>query len=94
MRIFPRVNVRTKARIAAGIVRLLVGSLRLRFVLDDPAAVPERLGRPGIYAFWHEMLLIPAFTHGGLISPLISRSPDGDMITEVVRLFGGEGKAS
>jgi lysophospholipid acyltransferase (LPLAT)-like uncharacterized protein len=36
------------------------------------------------------MLLIPAFTHGGLISPLISRSADGEMITEVVRLFGGE----
>jgi len=90
MRIFPHVNVRTKARITAGIIRLLVGSLRLRFVLDDPAVVPTRLGRPGVYAFWHEMLLITVFTHAGLISPLISRSPDGEMITEVVRLFGGE----
>jgi hypothetical protein len=35
------------------------------------------------------MLLLPAYTHGAQIVPLISRSIEGSMLDEVIRSFGG-----
>ena len=78
-----------KAQIAAATIRLLVGSLRFRFVVDDPDTAPQRMAGPGLYIFWHEMLLLPAYTHSREITPLISASRDGDLMDAVVRSFGG-----
>ncbi|MCJ7544746.1 MAG: DUF374 domain-containing protein [Phycisphaerae bacterium] len=77
------------ARIAAATIRLIGRSLRYRFVLDDPDVVPQRMQTPAIYVFWHDMLLLPAYTHGAQIVPLISRSGEGSMLDEVIRSFGG-----
>jgi lysophospholipid acyltransferase (LPLAT)-like uncharacterized protein len=77
------------ARIAAAAVRILGRSLRYRFVLDDLDAAPQRMQTPAIYVFWHEMLLLPAYTHGAQITPLVSRSLEGTLADEVIRSFGG-----
>ena len=77
------------AKIAAATVRLIGRSLRHRFVLDDPDVVPQRMQTPALYVFWHDMLLLPLYTHGSQIVPLISRSGEGAMLDEVIRSFGG-----
>jgi len=58
-------------------------------VLDDPDLAPQRLARPGIYTFFHEALLIVAYTHGRQITPLASRSRDGEIISSALRRLGG-----
>lgn len=78
-----------KATIAVTLVRLFAGSLRYRFVLDDPCVAPQRMNSPAIYVFWHEMLLLPLYTHCSQILPLVSRGRDGAVIDEVIRRLGG-----
>ncbi len=90
MRILPKVSADTKAAIAAGLIRSWIGTLRFRFSLGDPQAVPHLADGPTIYIFWHEMLLVPAYTHAGAARPLISRGRDGDVIDRVVQRFGGQ----
>ncbi len=78
------------ARIVAGVIRTIGGSLRHRFVLDDLDAAPQRMKAPAIYTFWHESLLLPAYTHSTQIVPLISQSTDGTLIDEIYQLLGGQ----
>lgn len=78
------------AKIAAAAIRIIGRSLRYRFVLDDPDVAPQRRQTPAIYVFWHDMLLLPAYTHGDQIVPLVSRSGEGSMLDEVIRSFGGQ----
>ncbi len=78
------------AKIAAAAIRIIGRSLRYRFVLDDLDAAPQRMHTPAIYVFWHDMLLLPAYTHGDQIMPLVSRSIEGSLLDEVIRSFGGQ----
>jgi lysophospholipid acyltransferase (LPLAT)-like uncharacterized protein len=78
------------ARIAAAAIRLVGRSLRYRFVVDDLDAVPQRRQSPAIYVFWHEMLLLPIYTHSRQIMPLVSRSSEGELVDEVLKRFGGK----
>jgi lysophospholipid acyltransferase (LPLAT)-like uncharacterized protein len=89
MKIFHGVSTATKARVACPILRAWLASLRYRFVVDDPGALPWRIGRPAIYVFWHEAMLMLAHAHVRDASPLISRGRDGDFISAVVERFGG-----
>ncbi len=89
MRLFPNVSTEFKSSVVARILRLWLGTHRYRFVVDDPSAGPNT-APPSIYVFWHEMLLFPAFTHAdGAITPLISLSTDGELISQVVERLGG-----
>ena len=82
---------------AAGIlgacgVRRLVGTTRFHFRYADPSVDPEiarQTGRRYIYAFFHEMMLFPAYYWAWPeMQILISDHRDGELITQVVERLG------
>lgn len=81
------------ARLAAGFIRLLIGTLRYRYVVLDPAVEPGRLGEGfrGVYLFWHDGLLLTA-SRFRQIRPrtwvLISKHADGQLIAETAERLG------
>jgi lysophospholipid acyltransferase (LPLAT)-like uncharacterized protein len=74
------------------LVRRLVGTCRFHLRYDDPAVDPEvarRTGQRYIYAFFHEVMLFPAYYwNWPEMHILISDHADGEMITQVVRRLG------
>jgi len=73
-------------------VRKLVGTTRFHFRYDDPALNPEvarREGKRYIYAFFHEVMLFPAYYWAWPeMQILISDHRDGELITQVVKRLG------
>ena len=84
--------VRAVGASGAWLVRRLVGTTRFHFRYDDPMVNPEvarRTGRRYIYAFFHEVMLFPAyFWAWPEMQILISDHRDGELITQVVRRLG------
>lgn len=84
--------VRAVGASGAGLVRRLVGTSRFHFRYDDPTVNPEvarRLGQRYIYAFFHEVMLLPAYYWAWPeMHILISDHRDGELITQVVRRLG------
>ncbi len=76
--------------VIAGAIRTLGASLRYRFVVDEPDAAPNRMKTPAIYAFWHEGLLLPTYSHSTQVVPLISQSSDGSIVDEIYQRLGGK----
>jgi lysophospholipid acyltransferase (LPLAT)-like uncharacterized protein len=80
------------AWLSAGLMRAIGATLRLK--IDDRGGVLDRPDRPPvIFAFWHNRLaLMPAFAErhcrGRTLLTLISRSRDGDFISDVAAQFG------
>ncbi len=70
-------------------VRAVGSSLSYRFIIDSTDSIPRYHGARNIYAFWHEMLLLPAYTHGRYVVALVSRSRDGAMADDIIRTLGG-----
>ena len=81
--------VKTGMLLASGALHALHATMDIRFVVDDPRADPLRAEERNIYAFWHEMLILPAYTHVRFATALISRHRDGDIIATAVRLLRG-----
>lgn len=85
--------IRWVALVMGFVSRVWLGTLRYRFVYDDPSLAPENMGRAGrhvVYLFWHEMLLLPAYTHARRrIAVLISQHADGELIAQIIRMLGG-----
>ena len=78
------------SRMAASVIRSWISSLRFRCLLDDPAVNPPTLKRRGLYMFWHETLLVPAYTHARQdAAVLISRHRDGELIARTLKALGG-----
>jgi len=76
--------------LASWVIRLWLGTTQIRFILDDPSSAPQRMKRRGVYLFWHETILFPAYTHARHgIAILVSRHRDGELITQVVRMLRG-----
>ena len=73
-------------------VRSLVGTTRFHFRYADPSVAPEQARRTGqryIYAFFHEVMLFPAYRWPWPeMHILISEHADGEMITQVVKRLG------
>lgn len=76
----------------AWLVRRLVGTNHFHFRYEDPKVNPEvarRLGNRYIYAFFHEVMLFPAFYwNWPEMHILISDHRDGELITQVVQRLG------
>jgi len=76
----------------ARLIRRLGGTLDYHFRYDDPNANPEvarRVGQRYIYAFFHEVMLFPAYYwNWPEMHILISEHRDGEMITQVVKRLG------
>jgi lysophospholipid acyltransferase (LPLAT)-like uncharacterized protein len=73
-------------------VRAVVGTTRFHFRYADPAVNPEvarRTGQRYIYAFFHEVMLFPAyFWAWPEMQILISDHRDGELIAQVVSRLG------
>jgi lysophospholipid acyltransferase (LPLAT)-like uncharacterized protein len=73
-------------------VRRLVSTTRFHFRYADPLVNPEfarRTGQRFIYAFYHEVMLFPAyFWAWPEMQILISDHRDGELITQVVQRLG------
>lgn len=73
-------------------VRRLVGTTRFHFRYADPSlnpAVARVSGRRYIYAFFHDVMLFPAYYwNWPEMHILISDHADGEMITQVVKRLG------
>lgn len=76
--------------LAGWVLRLWLGTMQFRFVVEDDRAIPSRLGCRGLYMFWHEALLFPAYTHARRgFAILVSTHRDGELIAQVVRMLRG-----
>lgn len=84
--------IRAIGALGATAVRRLVGTTRFHFQFDDPSldpAVARVTGQHYVYAFFHEVMLFPAYYwNWPEMHILISDHADGEMITQVVRRLG------
>jgi lysophospholipid acyltransferase (LPLAT)-like uncharacterized protein len=75
--------------LAAGAIRALRATVRLRFHGAERIRSWEVAGERFILAFWHRhLLLMPYGYRGRRISVLISQSRDGELIARTVERFG------
>lgn len=75
--------------LAAGFLRGLRATLRLRHHGDGELRGWEGEGKPFILAFWHRhLLLMPYAYRGRRISVLVSQSRDGELIARTVARLG------
>jgi hypothetical protein len=75
--------------VAAGFIRGLRATVRLRHHGDAALREKERRGEHFILAFWHRhLLLMPYSYRGRRISVLVSQSQDGELIARTVAHFG------
>src|SRR3954451_8049111 len=92
MKIQNPLMVRAVGSAGAWLIRRLVGTNRFHFRYADPLVNPEvarRLGQRYIYAFYHEVMLFPAYYWAWPeMNILISDHRDGELITQVVRRLG------
>src|SRR3954447_20442098 len=84
--------IRKEAALIAWLVPRVVGTCRFHFRYADPLVDPEvarRTGQRYIYAFFHEVMLFPAyFWAWPEMQILISDHRDGELITQVVKRLG------
>ena len=75
--------------VAAGFIRGLRATIRLRHHGDAALREKERQGEHFILAFWHRhLLLMPYSYRGRRISVLVSQSQDGELIARTVARLG------
>lgn len=78
--------------VGSRLIRRLGDTLDFHFRYADPSANPEvarRAGQRHIYAFFHEVMLFPAYYwNWPEMHILISDHRDGEMITQVVKRLG------
>lgn len=78
--------------LTAGVVRLLMNTVRTREYLFEPKLLPSHPDNTGryIYAFWHEAILYMAgrYGHHRNVAILISNHSDGEIIAQVVKRLG------
>jgi hypothetical protein len=75
--------------LAAGFIRALRATVRLRHHGDAAVRAMETRGEHFILAFWHRhLLLMPYAYRGRRISVLVSQSRDGELIARTVARFG------
>jgi len=81
--------------LVAGLIRALAWVLRFR--LEDPENIFGRdPHQPRIFAFWHNRILMMPFLYekycpGRRMLMLVSRSRDGELITQIMNRFGIDG---
>lgn len=74
---------------AAGLIRALRSTVKLRHHHDEPMRRMEEGGGHFILAFWHRhLLLMPYCYRGRRISVLVSQSRDGELIARTVARLG------
>lgn len=84
--------IRAAGALGASLVRRIVGTTQFHFRYPDPSVNPEVARRTGdrfVYAFYHEVLLFPAyFWAWPEMQILISDHADGEIIAQTVTRLG------
>jgi lysophospholipid acyltransferase (LPLAT)-like uncharacterized protein len=76
-------------RLAYSYISFVGLTSRIRWEGLEHLEAAEKPGRGFIYAFWHQRQVLFTYTHRGKgASILVSRSKDGDIIAETMRLSG------
>lgn len=74
---------------AAGVIRVLRATVRLRFHGDERIRAWERERRRFVLAFWHRHLVLMRYAYrGDRISVMVSRSRDGEVIAQAMARLG------
>jgi len=82
--------IRWAALLASGLLRAWLSSLDLRFEVPRSQDLPCRRRERGLYLFWHEHLLLPAYSHAReRLGVLISTHRDGELIAQTLQCLGG-----
>ena len=71
------------------IIKLLMGTLRIKVYNKENLSFARESYGKVIYTFWHNRMLIPAYTHRNqLVHVLISQHQDGEYIARVITGLG------
>ncbi len=80
--------IRIIALLVAGVIRVWMGTVRLRLVNQDDNHHPANADHVRfIYAWWHEAFLAPV-KFRGRVRVLISKHADGELISQVAQHLG------
>jgi hypothetical protein len=91
MKLSHPVAIKTTALLASWIIRGWFSTLSSKVHYDVPEVHPDRTPAGMLYLFWHENLLYPAVVFAPTGVPvLVSQHRDGELITQVVRMMGGQ----
>jgi len=90
MKLSHPVAIKLVSLLASWFLRAWVGTMDFWFAADDPMGIPSRRKTPAIYLFWHETMLLPAYTHAREgFAVLVSQHRDGELIAQIFRRLGG-----
>lgn len=87
-----RFLAQTSPPLVAGLIRALAWTIRFR--VEDPDRILQQEERdPRIFVFWHNRILLMSYIYERFCARrkclvLISRSRDGEFISQVARRFG------
>lgn len=91
MKISHPIAIKAASLLGSWFLRLWLNTQDYWFCFEHPESDPNWTRRRNIYLFWHEMMLFPLGTHCGPdFSILVSRHRDGELITQVMRMFQGK----
>jgi len=90
MKISHPIAIKLVSLLGSWVLRLWLKTQDYWFCMDDPDSDPNWTDKRNIYLFWHEMMLFPLATHcGPEFAMLVSRHRDGELISQVMRMFQG-----
>jgi len=90
MKITHPIAIKLLSLLGSWVLRLWLKTQDYWFYIDDPHCDPNWTDRRNIYLFWHETMLFPLATHCGPdFAILVSRHRDGELISQVMRMFQG-----
>jgi len=91
MKISHPIAIKTASLLGSWVLRLWLNRVDYWIRMETPESDPCSPGDGNIYLFWHEMMLFPLISHCGPdFSILVSRHRDGELITQIMRMFQGK----
>ena len=90
MKISHPTAIKIVSLIGSWLARLWLNTQDTRLLFDDRRSDPLWTRGRNLYLFWHETMLFPLYTHCRLgFTVLVSTHRDGELISEVMRMFRG-----
>ena len=90
MKISHPTAIKIVSLIGSWLARLWLNTQDTRLLFDDRESDPLWARGRNLYLFWHETMLFPLYTHCSLgFTMLVSTHRDGELITQVMRMFRG-----
>jgi lysophospholipid acyltransferase (LPLAT)-like uncharacterized protein len=91
MKISHPIAIKTASLLGSWVLRLWLNTDDYWFCVEEPESDPYLTDRGNVYLFWHETILFPLIAYCGPdFSILVSRHRDGELITQIMRMFQGK----